>query len=268
MTCITDINRLKNSIRNKNLVQCVVEQNYIVKKDYISKWFSVQEVSKEVLDCEFKVTFNKGELVKCEELKHMNLSDGSITTFLDTVELLGKEFVKIGRNINGVEEKGELVPHNDFFCIHKPNEVFELKCNNKINRWYFDSNGLEYKMEILDQNGRMEEVTQYFYDNRGLKDRAVTIRSNMRYTHTYQYDAQGNRTFSEWYDDNGTRKQEIDQYNQYNDIIIQDSWWGGKRIKKEFEYNYDEYGNWLECREMNDGIYVKLSIRQFKYLNH
>ena len=59
MTCITDINRLKNSIRNKNLVQCVVEQNYIVKKDSISTWLSVKEVSQEVLDCEIEVTFNK-----------------------------------------------------------------------------------------------------------------------------------------------------------------------------------------------------------------
>ena len=71
----------------------------------------------------------------------------------------------------------------------------------------------------------------------------------------------------EWYDDNGVRKQSITRYNQYNDIVFDDNWFGGKRIKREFEYNYDEYSNWLECREMNDGAYVRLSTRQFKYYN-
>lgn len=49
--------------------------------------------------------------------------------------------------------------------------------------------------------------------------------------------------------------------------MFDDNWWGGKRIKKEFEYSYDEYGNWLKCREMNNGIYTRFSIRQFKYFN-
>lgn len=46
----------------------MIEQNYVVKKDYVSKWFSVQEVSKEVLDSEMKVTFNNGNILKYETL--------------------------------------------------------------------------------------------------------------------------------------------------------------------------------------------------------
>ena len=38
-----------------------------------------------------------------------------------------------------------------------------------------------------------------------------------------------------------------------------------KKIKKEFEYQYDSHNNWVECKEYHDGRFVYLHLRQYKY---
>ena len=67
------------------------------------------------------------------------------------------------------------------------------------------------------------------------------------------------------WDDNGVKKQAIVKYNHLGHIILYDSWWNGKRIKKEFEYQYDNHNNWVECKEYHDGNYVNLHLCQYKY---
>lgn len=74
----------------------------------------------------------------------------------------------------------------------------------------------------------------------------------------------GRTIISDW-DDNGIKKQGIIKYNDLEHIILHDSWWNGKRIKKEFEYQYDSNNNWIECKEFHDGNYVNLHLRQYKY---
>ena len=74
----------------------------------------------------------------------------------------------------------------------------------------------------------------------------------------------GRTIVSDW-DDNGVKKQTIAKYNHLGHIISYDSWWNGKKIKKEFEYQYDNYSNWVECKEYHDGNYVNLHLCQYKY---
>ena len=38
MSCV------RSTYRKKELIQIVIEQTFVLKKDYISKWFSVKEV--------------------------------------------------------------------------------------------------------------------------------------------------------------------------------------------------------------------------------
>ena len=74
----------------------------------------------------------------------------------------------------------------------------------------------------------------------------------------------GRTIVSDW-DDNGVKKQTIAKYNHLGHIISYDSWWNGKKIKKEFEYQYDNHSNWVECKEYHDGNYVNLHLCQYKY---
>ena len=46
----------------------------------------------------------------------------------------------------------------------------------------------------------------------------------------------GRTIISNWEDDKGIKKQSIIKYNSLEHIILHDSWWNGKKIKKEFEY--------------------------------
>lgn len=74
----------------------------------------------------------------------------------------------------------------------------------------------------------------------------------------------GRTTISDW-EDNGIKKQTIIKYNNLEHIILCDGWWNGKRIKKEFEYQYDSHNNWIECKEYHNGNYVNLHLCQYKY---
>lgn len=74
----------------------------------------------------------------------------------------------------------------------------------------------------------------------------------------------GRTIISDW-DDNGVKKQTIIKYNHLEHIILCDAWWNGKRIKKEFEYQYDSHNNWIECKEYHDGNYAYLHLCQYKY---
>lgn len=54
------------TLKNIDSIQCLIEENYTYIKGYISKWFSVLEVSREVMDYEQKITFQNGNIVKDE----------------------------------------------------------------------------------------------------------------------------------------------------------------------------------------------------------
>ena len=93
-----------------------------------------------------------------------------------------------------------------------------------------------------------------------------TIENITRYIKDTEKEGQlaGRTIVSDW-DDNGVKKQAIVKYNHLGHIILYDSWWNGKRIKKEFEYQYDNHNNWVGCKEYDDGNYVNLHLCQYKY---
>ena len=267
MVYSSTINRLNKSLRNKDLIQCMIEQNYVVKKDYVSKWFSVQEVSKEVLDSEMKVTFNNGNILKYETLCYIITGNGSTITSLETIEFKNKECIIIKKQIDGREREFKILTQEEYWGKPKIGVTTFNSYDGQTHHSYYSHEGTILESKVYDNNGKLEERNTYYYNDKKLLYQIISERQGKRYINRYEYDDRGNGTYAEWYDDNGVRKQGITRYNQYNDIVFDDNWWGGKRIKKEFEYSYDEYGNWLKCREMNNGIYTRFSIRQFKYFN-
>ena len=93
-----------------------------------------------------------------------------------------------------------------------------------------------------------------------------TIENITRYIKDENKEEQlADRTIVSDWDDNGVKKQTIAKYNHLGHIISYDSWWNGKKIKKEFEYQYDNHNNWVGCKEYDDGNYVNLHLCQYKY---
>ncbi|WP_304155633.1 hypothetical protein [Phocaeicola plebeius] len=109
----------------------------------------------------------------------------------------------------------------------------------------FDSNHVhikEYRQQVEFNGSTTVKITPYIEpeDNRGHLAGMTTIISDIE-------------------------KQTIIKYNDLEHIILCDSWWNGKKIKKEFEYKYDYQNNWTECKEYHDGKFVYLHLRQYKY---
>lgn len=114
----------------------------------------------------------------------------------------------------------------------------------------FDSNHVhikEYRQQVEFWGSTTEDITPYIEpeENKGQLAEKTII--------------------SNWEDDNGIKKQTIIKYNYFEHIVLYDTWWNGKRIKKEFEYQYDNLNNWVECKEYHDGKFVYLHLRQYKY---
>lgn len=115
----------------------------------------------------------------------------------------------------------------------------------------FDSNHVhikEYRQQVEFNGSTTEKITPYIEpeDNRGHLA-GMTIISN-------------------WKDDKDIEKQTIIKYNELGHVVLCDSWWNGKKIKKVFEYKYDYQNNWTECKEYHNRKFVHLHIRQYKYM--
>lgn len=102
---------VSSTYRKKEFIQIVIEQTFILKKDYISKWFSVKEVYTEVLQEEEKIIFSNGEVVTKERKLYVNCDP---TNFIHWVTDY-KNNISMTYFSTGQEEKGEppLKPKND-----------------------------------------------------------------------------------------------------------------------------------------------------------
>ena len=103
---------LLKTLKNITSIQCLIVEDYVYKKDHISKWFSVLEVSRELMNYEQKVTFNHGKIVKNENKQWyhqyaLQSSKTIVTEFL-TGGVIEKEYDRQGKlqgTTNYSEEK-------------------------------------------------------------------------------------------------------------------------------------------------------------------
>ena len=199
------ISRLYGSLHNKELIQGLIAQTFIIERKDISKWYSphnnVQEIQR--LHLEHKLLFTNGKIVSCDTISYLNGFQSRLYT---------RTFEGSKVHIKEYMLKGYMNP--------QPAPTHEGSTIENITRYIKDENKEEQ-----------------------LADRTIV---------------------SDW-DDNGVKKQTIAKYNHLGHIISYDSWWNGKKIKKEFEYQYDNHNNWVECKEYHDGNYVNLHLCQYKY---
>ena len=165
----------------------------------------------------------------------------------------------------------------------------------EISKWYSSNKAMEetrtIKLEhkLLLSNGRMIKCDTISYYGNNLS-KLLVREFDSTYAHIKEYRNQvefsgsatknvapyiepeenkgqlaGRTIISNWEDDKGIKKQTIIKYNDLEHIVLCDAWWNGKRIKKEFEYQYDSHNNWIECKEYHDGNYVNLHLCQYKY---
>ena len=199
------ISRLYGSLHNKELIQGLIAQTFIIERKDISKWYSphnnVQEIQR--LHLEHKLLFTNGKIASCDTISYLNGFQSRLYT---------RTFEGSKVHIKEYMLKGYMNP--------QPAPTHEGSTIENITRYIKDENKEEQ-----------------------LADRTIV---------------------SDW-DDNGVKKQTIAKYNHLGHIISYDSWWNGKKIKKEFEYQYDNHNNWVECKEYHDGNYVNLHLCQYKY---
>ncbi len=146
---------VSSTYRKKEFIQIVIEQTFILKKDYISKWFSVKEVYTEVLQEEEKIIFSNGEVVTKERKLYVNCDP---TNFIHWVTDY-KNNISMTYFSTGQEEKGEppLKPKNDKIVRKWTNGETCHECYNS-------NRDLSY-MAIYDANNRLKADTNYIYDN-------------------------------------------------------------------------------------------------------
>lgn len=63
---MADLSLLSRTLNKIERIQYIIDQQYSYIKGYIPKWFSVVEVTREVLDYEEKVSLNYGAITKDE----------------------------------------------------------------------------------------------------------------------------------------------------------------------------------------------------------
>ena len=63
---MADLSLFSKTLNKKERIQYIIDQQYSYIKSYIPKWFSVVEVTREVLDYEEKVSLNYGAITKDE----------------------------------------------------------------------------------------------------------------------------------------------------------------------------------------------------------
>lgn len=251
---------IERQLKHKERVAVYIEQSYAIKIKTISKWFSVEHVPTEILEREQKITLSNGSVVErdltiyTEALGRINAS-----RYINNYKTMRKKEI----DWNQRETFSDIDP----IPFHTGIYEFDSFDNTKHFRCHYTSDGLVTKTEVTDKFGKLLHIEYREYTSNKQLSKIIMEKSGHRSIDAeYRYDSHGNMISADWIDDNGTKKHSESRYNQYNDLIFYDGFFQGKHIVKSFEYFYDIYNNWTECREINDGKLVKVIKRQYKYI--
>lgn len=245
---------VRSTYRKKELIQIVIEQSFILKKDYISKWFSVKEISTEVLQEEEKIVFTNGEVVTEERKLYVNCDP---THFIHWVTDY-KNNISMTYFSTGQEKKGEppLKPKNDKI-VHK----WE---NGETWHEYYNSNRNLSYWAIYDANNRLKADTNYIYDSNNL---LVNIRYMKDYGKSkseiiHQYNAQGKLILEKVVDsDNRIISRTTYYYNSQGKETCICKHIGGREYNSKF--NYDKNGNLISSDFYDDNHILRHGIYRY-----
>lgn len=180
---MADLSLLSRTLNKIERIQYIIDQQYSYIKGYIPKWFSVVEVTREVLDYEEKVSLNYGAITKDEIIEWSYFTKKPYVTRIERVfneDVISE--TKFRDNIS-----------TGYDCYRK-SELSKYCCAPKMS----------FMVDLLSERRQS--------------------------------------TYSEYITDNGIRQ----------------LW--------TYEYKFDGYGNWIECKVFVDGKAKSLAIRRYKYI--
>ena len=236
---------VSSTYRKKEFIQIVIEQTFIIKKDYISKWFSVKEVYTEVLQEEEKIIFSNGEVVTKEHKLYVNCDP---TNFIHWVTDY-KNNISMTYFSDGREENGEppLKPKND--------KIVRKWINGETRHEHYNSNGDLSYIAIYDANNRLKEYSNYIYDSKNLLIKICSMNDYKKKTETIlQYNAEGKCTSRKTTDGNNTIIQKLNFFfdSHGNTTRIYEYFKGKEYIDN---FTYDKNGNMLSS-EFHDEDHI------------
>lgn len=248
-------------MNNQELIISIIEASYYMKKSYIEKWFSREEVQEEQLLEENKTLWENGLIVRKESI--INQPKGKSITIYQN----GKKYKTEQYDENGSLEKREIrVWNNQGDMIEYTSwgkGIIKDFYHKKNWQYFYYPNGLKYKSINSDNS-----ISYYKYDHLNRLNRQVNCDSQGRETMIIQYIYNSCGLYEEIiYDDilNNTKETDICQYDKFGNIIYYKWWDKGVQRITTYEYKYDEYKNWIEIRQYRDGVFNLLKTREYQY---
>ena len=181
---MADLSLFSKTLNKKERIRYIIDQQYSYIRGYIPKWFSVVEVSREVLDYEEKVSLCNGVVTKDEVIEWSYFTKPPYVTRLERV--FREKVVTETKYRDDISIDYHSYTESDFW------------------KHYLAPRWLSFMIDMLSEQ------------------------------------RQCNR--SESISDNGIRK------------------------LRTYEYKFDGYGNWIECKVFVDGKPECLAIRKYKYI--
>lgn len=181
---------------------------------------------------------------------------------------------KIATLINSFNDEDELTGYTNQI-INSKNSIdtsYSFSPNDEITGvqiYYYDSSG--------NMTGRIDSSLTYqrtlkweyeFNDNKEMTKRiAYDKDGKLRDTRTYKYNPKGEEYESDLTRANGDFTLFKSEYNEFGDLT-DNIWYDKEGVKKnhtEFEYEYDNFGNWIIKKRFRDGEVNYIWVREIEY---
>ena len=147
--------------------------------------------------------------------------------------------------------------------IDKNGNVSEFKNYNLENELvYLQKNEYDANGNVTSRtsgNPKLDKIfkteLEYNSDNKVIKKIKYNSDGTVKDTRTYKYDVNGNEIESELFKSNGDYTKFISEYDNLNNLTIQ-NWYdkeGKQKHQTSFEYTYDIQGNWITKKRFSNG---------------
>lgn len=246
---------IERTYRKKELIQALITQEFVTKIDYISKWFSVKEVSTEVLQEEEKIIFSAGMIVTKERKLYVNCVP---TNFIHWVTDY-KNNISMTYFSDGREEKSKYPPLRP-----KNDKIIREWLNGETCHEYYNDNRDLLSNRIYDANNKLKGDITYIYDNNNLLIKVLSMGEygKSKSEVTYQYNTQGKLICRIEKDSNNVIKKTT-TYNYNNQgLYIQtiENFSGKQYINK---YEYDDNGNLLSSNFYDENYILRHGVYRY-----
>lgn len=247
------------------LISCIIENTYSIKKSYISKWFSTQEIQVEVLTTEEKAIYKNGALFEHEAIIHHTFREGYKTRKKGEFTMKTKE--KSVWKCVEYEMDGKY-KSNEIHIYNSRNDLIEsiyTEYSQSTYKYLYLYNEKGYKYKFIDYNG---DISYYEYNNLNQITKKTTLNSQGQEILIKEFIYNNlNQCVKIITTDKVNSKREVSVYkdDSYNNTIYMQYCDNGVEIIITYEYKYDEYGNWIEMRQYRNNIFNLLRTRTIQY---